>query len=125
MRGKWLVIIMAVLTATLLFTPACKTQTNVSDTDSKTITVTMMNTSAAAVHIYVEGQTPNDNNLVQPGGNQTTQFVSKKVVHNVTFYVQQGGTVLATIICTVGQTAWDSGQSVVEWDGQTLICVTW
>jgi cytochrome c-type biogenesis protein CcmH/NrfG len=125
MRGKWLVIIMVALATTLLFNPACKTKKNVEDSDSRTVTVTMLNTGAVEVHIYVEGQTPNDNNLVQPGGTQTTQFIAKKVGHNITFYVQQAGTVLATIICTVGQTAWDSQQSVVEWNGQALLCVTW
>lgn len=125
MRGKWLVIIMAALAVALLLDISCKSQKNVEDTDSRSITVTMMNTSANAVNIYVEGQTPGDNNLVQPGGTQTTQFIAKKVGHNVSFYVKQGATVLATAVCTVRQTAWDTQQSVVEWNGQAILCVTW
>ncbi len=125
MRGKWLVLIIATLTVALLFNLSCKTKKNVEDTDSKTITVTMMNTGNVAVHIYLEGQTPNDNNLVQPGGTQTTQFLAQRVGHNVSFYVQQGGNVVGTAVCSVGQTAWDSQQSVVEWNGRAILCVTW
>ncbi len=125
MRGKWFVIIVAALTVAVMLNLSCKTKKNVEDTDSRIVTVTMMNTGNVAVNIYLEGQTAGDSNLVQPGGTQTNQFLAKKVGHSVSFYVKQAGNVLATAVCTVGQTTWDTQQSVVEWDGQVILCVTW
>jgi len=93
--------------------------------ESRTITVILKNSGTEAVHIFLEGQTINENNLVPPGKTKTTSFLAKSIGHKVSFYVSKDDVVIFTTNCAVSQSSWESRQAEVEWTGEALLCASW
>jgi len=93
--------------------------------ESRTITVVMKNLGIEAVHIFLEGQTINDSNLIPPGKTKTTSFLAKSVGQKVSFYVARDDVVIYTTNCAVSQSSWENRQAEVDWTGEALLCASW
>lgn len=93
--------------------------------ESRTITVIMKNLGTEAVHIFLEGQMINENNLIPAGESGTTSFLAKSLGHKVSFYVARDEVVIYTTNCAVSQSSWDSRQAEVDWTGKALLCASW
>ena len=119
--------IIPIIVISLMISFGCTKKANVEREGSKQITVTLVNNGPVAVHLYLEGEGSNQNNLVQPGDTRTSTFLATQVGHNVSIYAKDPAvaTQPKLSICRVTQVSWDSQNAVVTWDGQNLTCTTW
>jgi hypothetical protein len=81
-----------------------------------------------AVHIYIDGGEPNDENLVLPKETIIAMVFAPRIGHSVTVYVAQnkiGSIPFYSASVRVTPTSWDSREAELHWTGNEIIPVGW
>ncbi len=100
---------------------ACKSSTSPSFSRGN---VELRNFTPTPVSMIKQGETASSGNVVAPQGTRVVT-VDDRVGSSTTFHVVSGGTTLATVTCTVTNSAWISVNPDVAWVNGVLVCTTW
>ncbi|MGD9345705.1 MAG: hypothetical protein PVH84_07570 [Candidatus Aminicenantes bacterium] len=108
---------------------ACGSDSTTGTPNPRTITVTIKNLQAdTAVHIFIGGGEPSDENLVLPKESIIAMVFAPRLGHTVTVYVAQdkpGSLPSYSRDVRVTQTAWESRTAELHWTGRAIIPVGW
>jgi hypothetical protein len=118
-----------ILAAVLFLFVACGSDSTTGTPNPRTITVTIRNLGALnAVHIYIGGGEPSDENLVLPKESIISMVFAPRMGHTVTVYVAQdkpGSIPFYSFSVRITQVSWDSREAELQWTGLEIIPVGW